>query len=68
MNSDLPIHAAADRAKGTNSDAQLLKLVGDPDALSDEFFEALAGLLLEIEQAHVSEVGEEGSDEEGDRR
>ena len=48
MKSDRPTPAAADRAKGTDSDAHLLKVVGDPDALSDELFEALAMLLIEI--------------------
>jgi hypothetical protein len=36
--------------------AELFELQGDADSLSDEFYVALAGLLLEISEARDSEV------------
>jgi hypothetical protein len=36
--------------------ADLFELHGDADSLSDEFIDALAGLLLEIEEVHRSET------------
>jgi hypothetical protein len=48
------------RARGNvpvpNDPADLFEFQGDADSLSDEFVEALAGLLLEIEEVRRSET------------